>query len=109
MLYNINPCLKDLKEDVSLQHISILLNTINQTFKLLDQEVSVYHQDVKNQLFLFYGSRDDYETRVQIILSFKKELEVYHYYKKVTFELLYNFFAQNICTQCFLLKRHQHL
>ena len=43
MLYNINPFLKDLKEDVCLQHISILLNTINKTFELLEQQVSVYH------------------------------------------------------------------
>ena len=79
MLYNINPFLTDLKEDVCLQHISVLLNTINKTFELLEQQVSVYHQDVKNQPFLFYGSRDDYETRVQIIPVIQKELRVYHY------------------------------
>ena len=63
MLYNINPFQKDLKEHVSLQHISILLNTINKTFKLYDQQVSVYRQDVKNHAFLFYGPRGDFKTR----------------------------------------------
>ena len=82
MLYNINPFQKDLKEDVSLQHISNLLNSINRTFKLLDQQVSVYRQDVKNQAFLFYGPRDDFKTRTQIIPDIQKELEVYHYYKE---------------------------
>ena len=104
MLYNINPFQKDLKEDVSLQHISILLNTINKTFELLEQQVSVYCQDVKNHPFLFYGPRDDFETRAQINSVIQKELEVYHYYKKVTFELLYKFFAQDFCTQCFCSK-----
>ena len=54
MLHNINSFFKDLKEDVCLQHISILLNTINKTLKLLEQEVFVYCQDVKNDTFLFY-------------------------------------------------------
>ena len=101
MLYNINPFFKDLKEDVCLQHISILLYTINKTFKLLEQEVSVYCQDVKNHSFLFYGPRDDFETRAQIIPVIQKELEVYHYYKEVTFGLLYEIFAQNFYMQCF--------
>ena len=92
MLYNINPFQKDLKEDVSLRHISILLNTINKAFELLDQQVSVYCQDVKNHLFLFYGPRDDFETPAQIIPDIQKELEVYHYYKEVTLKLLYEMF-----------------
>ena len=54
MLYNINPFFKDLKEDVCLQHISILLNTINKTFKLLEQEVFVYCQDVKNSTRFYF-------------------------------------------------------
>ena len=37
----------------------------------------------------------------QIIPVIQKELEVYHYYKKVTFGLLYKIFAQNFYTQCF--------
>ena len=101
MLYNINPFFKVLKEDVCLQHISILLNTINKTLKLLEQEVSVYCQDIKNHSFLFYGPRDDFETRAPIIPIIQKELEVYHYYKEVTFVLLYKIFAQNFYKQCF--------
>ena len=104
MVYNINPFQKDIKEDVSLQHIPILLNTINKTFELLEQQVSVYRQDIKNHPFLFYGPRDDFETLAQIIPFIQKELEVNHYYKKVSFELLYKFFAQNFCTQCFCSK-----
>ena len=72
MLYNINTFFKDLKEDVCLQHISILLNTINKTLKLLEQEVFFYCQDVKNHTFLFYGPRNDFETRAISFLSFKK-------------------------------------
>ena len=93
MLYNIIPFQKDRKEDFSLQHISILLNTINKTFELLDQQVSVYRQDVKNHTFLFYGPRDDFETHVQIIPDIQKELEVYHYYKEVIIKLLCEFFC----------------
>ena len=101
MLYNINPFFKDLREDVCLQHISILLNTINKTLKLLEHEVFVYCQDVKIHTFLFYGPRNDFETRAQIIPVIQKELEVYHYYKEVTFRLLYKIFAQNFYAQCF--------
>ena len=101
MLYNINLFQNNPREDVILQHISILLNTINKTLKLLEQEVSVYCQDVKNHLFLFYGPRDDFETSAQIIPVIQKELEVYHYYKEVTFGLLYKIFAQDFYTQCF--------
>ena len=101
MLFNINPFFKDLKEDVCLQHISILLNTINKTLKLLEQEVSIYCKDVKNHSFLFYGPRDDFETCEQIIPVIQKELEVYHYYKEVTFWTFVQIFAQNFYTQCF--------
>ena len=89
MLHNKNLFQKNPKEDGILQHISILLNTINKTLKLLEQEVSLYCQDVKNHTFLFYGPRDDFETRAQIIPVIQKELEVYHYYKEITFDLLY--------------------
>ena len=102
MLYNVNPFFKDLKEDVCLQHISILLNTINKTFKLLEQEVSVYCQDVKNHSFLFYGSRDDFESRAQIIPVIQKELEVYHYYKEVTFGLLYKILLKTFTRSVFV-------
>ena len=101
MLYNINLFQNNPREDVILQQISILLNTINKTLKLLEQEVSLYCQDVKNHSFLFYRPRDDFETRAQIIPVIQKELEVYHYYKEVTFRLLYKIFAQNFYTQCF--------
>ena len=101
MLYTINLFQNNPREDVIPQHISILLNTINKTLKLLEQEVSFYCQDVKNHLFLFYGPRNDLETRKQIIPVIQKELEVYHYYKEVTFKLLYKIFAQNFYTQCF--------
>ena len=101
MLYNINLFQNNPKEDVILQHISILLNTINKTLKLLEQEVSLYCQDVKNHSFLFYGPRDDFETHAEIIPVIQKELKVYHYYKEVTFGLLYKIFAQNFYTQCF--------
>ena len=90
MLYNLfqnNP-----REDVLLQHISILLNTINNTFQLLHQQVSVYRQDVKNHKFLFYEPRDDFETRLLIISVIQKELKVYHYYKEITLKLLCKFF-----------------
>ena len=100
MFCNINSFQNNPKEDVILQHISILLNTINKTLKLLEQEVLFYWQDVKNHSFLFYGPRDDFETRAQIIPVIQKELEVYYYYKK-TLELLYKFFAQNYYTQFF--------
>ena len=124
MLYNINPFQKDLKEDVSLKNIFILLNTINKTFELLDQQVSVYREDVKNHVFLFYGPRDDFETRVQIIPDIQKELEVYHYYKEVTLKLLCEFFCSkdhqknygctiiikkplsNFCMKCFCSKNN---
>ena len=96
MLYNINPSQTDLKEDDSLQHISVLLNTINKTFKLLDQQISVYRQDFKNHTFLFYGPRDDFETRAKIMPNIQKELEVYHYYEEITLKLLREFFAQKI-------------
>ena len=89
MLHNKNLFQKNPKEDSILQHISILLNSINKTLKLLEQEVSLYCQDVKNHTFLFYGPRDDFETRAQIIPVIQKELEVYHYYKEITFDLLY--------------------
>ncbi len=89
MLHNKNLFQKNPKEDNILQHISILLNSINKTLKLLEQEVSLYCQDVKNHTFLFYGPRDDFETRAQIIPVIQKELEVYHYYKEITFDLLY--------------------
>ena len=108
MLYNINLFQNNPREDVILQHISILLNTINKTLKLLEQEVSLYCQDVKNHSFLCYGPRDDFETRAQIIPVIQKELEVYHYYKEVTFGT----FVQNFCSKLlhavFLLK-HQYL
>ena len=100
MLCNINFLQNNPKEDVILQHIFILLNTINKTLKLLEQEVLFYWQDVKNHTFLFYGPRDDFETRTQIIPVIQKELEVYHYYKK-TLELLYKILAQNFYTQFF--------
>ena len=98
MSYNINPFSM---EDFCLQHISILLNTINKTCKSLEQEVSVYCQDVKNHSFLFYGPRDDFETHAQIIPVIQKELEFYHYYKEETFRFLYKIFAQNFYKQCF--------
>ena len=79
MLYNINLFQNNPREDVLLQHISILLNTINNTFQLLHQQVSVYRQDVKNHKFLFYEPRDDFETRVLFISVIQKELKVYHY------------------------------
>ena len=101
MLYTINLLQNNPREDVILQHITILLNTINKTLKLLEQEVSYYCQNVKNHSFLFYGPRNDFETRAQIIPVIQKELEVYHYYKEVTFRLLYKIFAQNFYTQCF--------
>ena len=100
MLCNINLFQNNPKEDVILQHISILLNTINKTLKLLEQEVLVYCQDVKNHTFLFCGPRDDFETRAQIIPVIQKELEVYYYYKK-TLELLHKIFAQNFYSQFF--------
>ena len=100
MLCNINLFQNNPKEDVILQHISILLNTINKTLKLPEQKVLVYCQDIKNHTFLFYGPRDDFETRSQIIPVIQKELEVYHYYKKIL-ELLYKIFAQNFYTQFF--------
>ncbi len=100
MFCNIDLFQNNPKEDVILRHISILLNTINKTLKLLEKEVLVYCQDVKNHTFLFYGPRDDFETRAQIIPVIQKELEVYHYYKK-TLELLYIIFAQNFYTQFF--------
>ena len=75
MLYNINLFQNNSREDVLLQHISILLNTINNTFELLDQQVSVYRQDVKNHKFLFYEPREDFETRVLIISVIQKELK----------------------------------
>ena len=96
MLYNINQFKKDPKEDVSLQHISILLNRINKTFELLDQQVSVYCHDVKNHAFLFYGPRDDFKNRVQIVPDIQKELEVYHYYKEVTLKFLCEFLCSRI-------------
>ena len=83
MFCNIDLFQNNPKEDVVLRHISILLNTINKTLKLLEKEVLVYCQDVKNHTFLFYGPRDDFETRAQIIPVIQKELEVYHYYKKL--------------------------
>ena len=101
MLCNINLFQNNPGEDVILQHISILLNTINITLKLLEQEVSVYCLDIKNHMFLFYGPRDDFETRAQIIPVIQKKVEVYHYYKEVTLKLLYKIFAQNFHTQCF--------
>ena len=106
MLCNINLFQNNPKEDVILQHISILLNTINKTLKLLEQEVLVYCQDVKNYTFLFYGPRDDFETRAQIIPVIQKELEVYHYYKK-TLDFRTKFLLK-IFTLSFLLK-HQYL
>ena len=91
---------KDPNKDVPLQNISILLNTINETLELLDQQVSVYRKDVKNHTYLFYGSRYDSETRAQIIPDIQKELQVYHYYKEVTLRLL---------CEMFCLKECQHL
>ena len=84
---------------VSLRNISILLNKINKLFKLLDQPVSAYRKDVKNHACFFYAPTYDSETRVQIISAIQKELQVYHYYKKVTIKLL---------CETFCLKEQQH-
>ncbi len=72
MLYSINSLQNNLREDVLLQHMSIFLNTINKTFELLDQQVSVYRQDVKNHKFLFHEPRDDFKTRVLILSVIQK-------------------------------------
>ena len=73
---------------VPLQNISILLNRINKILKLLDQRVSAYSEDVKNHTYFCYAPIYDSETRAQIIPAIQKELQVYHYYKKVTIRLL---------------------
>ena len=79
---------EDPNRNVPLQNISI-----NETLELLDQQVSIYRKDVKNQSYLFYGSKYDSETRTQIISDIQKELEVYHYYKEVTLRLLCEMFC----------------
>ena len=84
---------------VPLQNISILLNKINKILKLLDQQISTYREDVKNHTYFFYAPIYDSETRSQIIPIIQKELQVYHYYKKVTIKLL---------CKTFCLKEHQH-
>ena len=91
---------RDRNKDVPLHNISILLNTINETLELLDQQVSIYRKDVKNHKYLFYGSRYDSESHAQNISVIKKKLQVYHYYKEVTLRLL---------CEMFCLKEHQHL
>ena len=84
---------------VPLQNISIPLNRINKILKLLDLQVSVYREDVKNHTYFFYGSIYDSETCAQIIHVIQKELQVYHYYKEVILKLL---------CKTFCLKEHQH-
>ena len=85
--------------DVSLRNISILLNRINKILKLLDQRVSVYRKDVKDRTYFFYAPIYDPETRSQIILAIQKELQMYHYYRKVTIKFLF---------KTFCLKEQQH-
>ena len=84
---------------VSLRNISILLNRINKISKLLDQRVSVYRKNVKDRTCFFYVPTYDSETRAQIILAIQKELQMYHYYRKVTIKFLF---------KTFCLKKQQH-
>ena len=51
----------DLNKEIPFHNISIILNTINKTLKELDLQLSVYHNDVSNHTYLFYGSRYDSE------------------------------------------------
>ena len=88
---------EDPNKDVPLQNISNLLNTINRILELLDQQVSVYREDVKNHTYFFYGSRYNSETRAQIVPDIQKELQVYHYYKEVTLRLLCDMFCLKEC------------
>ena len=86
-------------EVISLHKITNHLKSINKMLESLDEDLTGYRKEIKNQMYTYYTSTENFSERIKSFAINKdiiqKELKVYHYYKEFTLRVLCQAFCNN--------------